>query len=201
MEGPPLDEVESELLARARRGDVAAFEELVRRYQELAFRVAYTITGSADEAEDAAQEGFVRAYRALYRLRAGAPLRPWLLTIVANTARTRRAAARRHPSLALSAALALDDASPSPEEEALATERRREVLAAVNTLRDDDRLLIAYRYFLELSEAETAQILGCARGTVKSRLSRALHRLRQQLRDSTPATTSAGPPNERGRDA
>ena len=200
VEGPPLDEVEPHLIARARRGDVAAFEELVRRYQEIAFRVAYAITGSADEAEDAAQEGFVRAYRALHRLRAGAPLRPWLLTIVANAARTRRAAARRHPHLELSAALEVDDAAPSPEETALARERQRELLAAIDALRRDDRELIACRYFLELSEAETAAVLGCPRGTVKSRLSRALERLRRQLRGSGPTAIATGSAGEGGRD-
>jgi RNA polymerase sigma-70 factor (ECF subfamily) len=192
VEGPPLDEAEPELIGRARRGDVAAFEALVRRYQEIAFRVAYAITGSADDAEDATQEGFVRAFRALHRLREGAPLRPWLLTIIANAARTRRAATRRHPSLELSAALEVDDAAPSPEEITLARERRRALLAAVNAMRDDDRLLIAYRYFLELSELETAELLGCPRGTVKSRLSRALARLRRQLRATAAAATAAG---------
>ena len=75
MEGDPLDDTESDLVARAQGGDIAAFEEIVRRYQELAFRVAYTIVGSVDDAEDAAQEGFVRAYRALGRFRRGKPLR------------------------------------------------------------------------------------------------------------------------------
>ena len=74
MEGRPLDETESALVERARQGDVAAYEELVRRYQALAFRLAYTILGSVEDAEDATQEGFVRAYHALPRFRRGAPL-------------------------------------------------------------------------------------------------------------------------------
>jgi RNA polymerase sigma-70 factor (ECF subfamily) len=162
---------------------VTAYEELVRRYQELAFRVAYTILGTAVDAEDAAQEGFVRAYRALGRFRAGAPFRPWLVTIVANASRNRRVAAARHTTLELTAALErpADERATSPEMVALSEEQRRELLAAVNTLRDDDRQVIACRYFLDLSEAETADALGCARGTVKSRLSRALGRLRVQL--------------------
>ena len=170
---------------------MTAYEELVRRYQDLALRVAYTITGSAPDAEEAAQEGFVRAYRALGRFRAGAPFRPWLLTIVANAARNRRSAASRHPTLALSVATDHASADParSPEGAALAAERRQELLAAVNALRGDDREVIAYRYFLELSEAEMAELLGCARGTVKSRLSRALGRLRRQLADSALAGT------------
>jgi RNA polymerase sigma-70 factor (ECF subfamily) len=171
---------------------MVAYEEIVRRYQELAFRVAYLITGVADDAEEAAQEGFIRAYRALPRFHPGAPLRPWLMTIVANAARTRRSSAARHPTLALSAAadVAIDDAAQSPEAASLAAERQQELLAAVDALRDDDRRVIAYRYFLDLSEAETAAALGCARGTVKSRLSRALGRLRQQLTVTVPPSLS-----------
>src|SRR5260370_19604022 len=85
MEGRP--EEDSELFARAQRGDTAAYEEIVRRYQQIAFRTAYVITGSAAEAEDAAHDGFVNAFRALGRFRPGAPPRPWLLRIVANQAR------------------------------------------------------------------------------------------------------------------
>jgi RNA polymerase sigma factor (sigma-70 family) len=161
----------------------------VRRYQDVAFRLAYTILGSAEEAEDAAQEGFVRAYHALDRFHSGAPVRPWLLTIVANAARTRRATAARRPVLTLQAVASdpSDDSAQSPEAVALITEQRRELLGAVTALRDDDQRVIAYRYFLDLSEAEMAEILGCARGTVKSRLSRALSRLRQQLATDAPA--------------
>jgi RNA polymerase sigma factor (sigma-70 family) len=188
VEGRPLDDMESGLVERAQRGDIRAYEELVRRYQDVAFRLAYTILGSAEEAEDAAQEGFVRAYHALGRFRRGAPVRPWLLTIVANAARTRRATSARRPTLTLQAvATAADDSARSPESVALVAEQRLELLNAVNALRDDDQRVIAYRYFLDLSEAEMAQLLGCARGTVKSRLSRALTRLRQQLVTGAPA--------------
>lgn len=183
MEGSPLDETEAALVERARAGDVAAYEALVRQYQDVAFRVAYLIVGSAPEAEDAAQEGFLRAYRALGQLRAEAPLRPWLLTIIANAARTRRARAARHPTLALG--VAADHVShaedATPEQAAMLAEQRRELLAAIQALRPDDQEVITGRYFLDLSEAEMAGMLGCARGTVKSRLSRALQRLRRQL--------------------
>ena len=184
MEGPPADD--SVLIARAVRGDSAAYEEIVQRYQQVAFRTAYVITGSAPDAEDAAQEAFVKAYYALGRFRLGAPFRPWLLQIVANEARNRRKAAGRRATLALRAAGTLQpadarpsgDAAPSPEAAALAAEQRAALLRAVGELRDDDRLVIAYRYFLDLSEAEMAAALGVARGTVKSRLARALGRLR-----------------------
>jgi len=180
MGGRPLED--SELVELARQGDVSAYEELVRRYQDLAARTAYVITGGAD-AQDAVQEGFVKAYLSLGRFRAGAPFRPWLMRIVANEAINRRRAARRHMNLALRAAEGRrsEGAVPSPEAAALVQEQSQELIAAMAQLRPEDRLVIAYRYWFDLSEAEMAEALGCARGTVKSRLSRALGRLRGAL--------------------
>jgi RNA polymerase sigma factor (sigma-70 family) len=184
MEGRPAED--SELFARAMRGDTAAYEEIVRRYQQIAFRTAYVITGSAAEAEDAAQEAFVKAFRALDRFRPGAEPRPWLLRIVANEARNRvRATGRRQGvELRLAGSLRPGDAAPSPEVAALASEDTRRLLALVNALPEDDRLVIASRYFLELSGEETASALGIPPGTVKSRLSRALSRLRSRLEET-----------------
>ncbi|MDP9321875.1 MAG: siderophore-interacting protein, partial [Chloroflexota bacterium] len=78
-------------MERARRGDQDAYGELVTRYQALAARVAYVITASPAEAEDVTQDAFVKAYYALDRFREGAPFRPWLLRIVANEAKNRKA--------------------------------------------------------------------------------------------------------------
>ena len=161
---------------------MSAYEGLVQTYQGIAFRTAYLIAGSAADAEDAAQEAFVKAYRALRRFRTGAPFRPWLLQIVANEARNRRRTAGRRANLALRLAEEPSgDAAPSPEAAVLAAERREALLRAVEGLREEDRLVIACRYFLDLSEEETAATLGWRRGTVKSRLSRALERLRTQM--------------------
>ena len=152
-------------------------------HQGIAFRTAYVIAGNAADAEEAAQSGFVKAWYALGRFRRGAPFRPWLLQIVANEARNRRRSAGRRTQLALRAAAAEGSggAATSPEATLLAGEEREALLAAVNALRDDDREIIACRYFLDLSEEETAAALGIARGTVKSRLSRALERLREEV--------------------
>ncbi|OGO54105.1 MAG: hypothetical protein A2V84_02145 [Chloroflexi bacterium RBG_16_70_13] len=170
------------MIERACAGEVMAYEELVRRYQDVAVRTAHVIAPAAD-ADDAAQEAFVKAWIALPRFRAGAPFRPWLLQIVANEARNRRRSAGRREGLAIRATAdrPSDDAAPSPETAALVAERRAHLLAAINRLRDDDREIIAARYFLELSEAEAADVLRIPRGTVKSRLSRALGRLRDHL--------------------
>jgi len=180
MEGRPAD---GELFKRAQRGDAAAYEEIVHRYQQVAFRTAYVITGSAADAEDAAQEGFVKAYRALATFRPGAEPRPWLLRIVANEARNRvRSTGRRQAlELRLAEGYRPGGAAPSPEAAAVAAEDRRRLLSMVNALSEEDRMVIASRYFLELSGEETAEALGIPEGTVKSRLSRALARLRERV--------------------
>jgi RNA polymerase sigma-70 factor (ECF subfamily) len=187
MEGRPADD--SVLIARAVRGDSAAYEEIVQRYQQVAFRTAYVITGSAPDAEDAAQEGFVKAYRALDRFRLDAELRPWLLRIVANEARNRvRSSGRRHQlELRLAEGFRPGDAAPSPEAVAVAGDERRRLLTMVNALSEEDRLVIASRYFLELNGEETAAALGIPEGTVKSRLSRALARLRARVEETANA--------------
>jgi RNA polymerase sigma-70 factor (ECF subfamily) len=155
----------------------------VRRYQGIAHRTAFLVTREGAEAEDAAQTAFVKAYGALGRFDPDRPFRPWLLRIVTNEARNRVRSAARRSSLELAAGAQPSAAEPavSPETTAVAQERRRALLGAVNGLGESDREVIAFRYFLELSEAETAQALGVARGTVKSRLSRALGRLRESL--------------------
>jgi RNA polymerase sigma-70 factor, ECF subfamily len=180
--GRPL--TEQELVERARGGDGTAYATLVRDHEETAFRIAYVICGNAADAEEAAQEAFVKAYRALGRFRAGEPLRPWLLAIVANEARNRRRSAGRRAALVLRAAgegRPSGEAAPSPEAALLAGERRSRLLAALSTLNERDRTVVACRYLLELSEAETAAALGVRPGTVKSRLARALDRLREEV--------------------
>ena len=181
MEGRP--EEDAELFARAQRGNVDAYEEIVQRYQQLAFRTAYVITRSAAEAEEAAQDAFVKAYRALAGFRTGAEPRPWLLSIVANEARNRvRSAGRRQRlELRLAEGFRQGDAAPSPEAAAVDADERRRLIGLVNELDDNDRQVIASRYFLELNSEETAAALGIPEGTVKSRLSRALGRLREKV--------------------
>ena len=179
---------EDDLVERARRGDGDAFARLVRDHQEIAFRTAYLITRNAADAEDAAQEGFVKAHRALGRFRRGAPFRPWVLQIVANEARNRRRSAGRREGLALRAAVEAPSggAAPSPEGTVLAVERRETLLAALERLRAEDREVLGCRYLLELSEEETAAALDLRRGTVKSRTARALERLRLELGEVQP---------------
>jgi RNA polymerase sigma factor (sigma-70 family) len=196
VEGRPLED--ADLVDRASQGDVRAYEELVRRHQRVAVRVAFLAGGSAAEAEDAAQEAFVKAYRALPRFRRGAAFRPWLLAIVANEARNRTRAANRRGRLAVRVAAVEGedrpdgDAVPSPEAAVLAGEERALLMRALWAMRPEDRLVIGYRYFLEMTEADMAVALDCAAGTVKSRLSRALARLRVVLREQEGAAPAEG---------
>jgi RNA polymerase sigma factor (sigma-70 family) len=170
------------LVERARAGDAAAFARIVERHQATAFRVAWVLCGNAADAEEATQDAFVKAHRALGRFRTGAPLRPWLLTIAANEARNRRRASGRREHLALRAAGELPPtAAPSSETTALEADRDAELRAAIGRLAEPDREVLWLRYFADLSETETAAALDCRRGTVKSRTSRALARLRTEL--------------------
>lgn len=181
MEGRPLED--AELVELAKGGDVRAYGELVDRYREIAFRTAYLMARNSADAEDATQDAFVKAYYALDRFRSAEPFRPWILRIVSNEARNRRRSAGRRERLALRVVerRGPGDAAPSPDAAAIAQETRRMLLAALETLPERDREVIACRYLLELSEAETARTLGIRPGTVKSRLSRGLARLRREL--------------------
>jgi len=180
VEGRPLHD--EELVARAQEGDTDAYGELVQRHQAAAARLAAVVAGPTD-ADDVAQEAFVKAFGALGRFRAGAAFRPWLMSIVANEARNRRRRSGRQARLALrvAAARVSGDAAPSPEDAALAGERRAALLAAMHALPERDRVVLACRFLIGLSEAETAEALRCPTGTVKSRTARALARIRQHL--------------------
>ncbi len=170
---------EMELVVRARTGDADAFATLVGRYRLAAVRLAYGISG--DEAEDAVQDAFVKAYRKLDTFRPGSTFRPWLLTIVANEARNRRRSMSRRASLELRVRqqpLAMGAASDTL---AIDHEQRRRLVAAVSDLPDHHREVVALRFFAGLSESETAEVLSCPLGTAKSRLSRALDALRAAL--------------------
>jgi RNA polymerase sigma-70 factor (ECF subfamily) len=165
-------------------GDERAFEDLVHAYQGIAFRTAYLLSGSAADADEAVQVGFVKAWRALPRFRPGAEFRPWLLRIVANEAHNRRRSTKRREALTLRAASSADasgGAVPSPEATVAEDEQRQALLVAVNRLDERDRDVLVCRYFLELGEEETADVLGVRRGTVKSRTARALARLRVEV--------------------
>ena len=179
---------ETQLVRRAQAGDAVAYGDLVTMHQAAAFRVAYLLLGSAADAEDSTQEAFVKAYLSLGRFRAGEPFRPWLLAVVGNEARNRRRARMRREGVLARAMAAVGRTGAavavSTEEALLAGETRTVVRAALLRLGEEERRVVACRYLLELSEAETAAALAIPAGTVKSRLHRGLRRLRMDLDDA-----------------
>ncbi len=143
-------------------------------------RVATLICGT-DEAEDATQEAFVKAHRALGRFDSSRPFRPWLLAIVANEARSRARTGQRAARLLERAAAAPVAHAASAQEDALARVGTEELLGAIRRLAEADQRVLCLRFAFDFGEDETAAALGCRRGTVKSRTSRALARLRTEL--------------------
>jgi len=169
--------VETDWVRLARQGDAAAWEQIVREHQQPVFRLAYLILGDADEAEDIAQEAFIRAYRSLGGFDADRPLRPWLLRIATNLAYNRQRGAGRYLR-ALQRLLLNTPGRPSVPQRVEQSEEAGALWDAVRRLRPPDQQGIYLRYYLDCSENESAEALGIPAGTVKSRLHRALARLR-----------------------
>lgn len=172
---------EGTVIARVRAGEPEAYAELVRAHTAVALRAAVAFGAGAD-AEDVVQVAFLKAYQALGRFRDGERFRPWLLRIVANETKNTVRSAVRARAVAGREALLLGaepriPESADPAVAALAGERRGLLLAALGELSEDQRRVVVYRYLLEMDEAETAEAIGCPRGTVKSRLNRALARM------------------------
>ena len=174
---------DTSLVAMTLGGDLAAYGHLVRRHAPMAKRMA-VLWGAADEADDVVQEAFVRAYTALPRFRVGEEFRPWLLAIVRNlTHNARRARGRRAARETVAATRWPVADVADVADEAIDAVRRDRLLDAVRQLPGGLREVLVCRYLLELSEAETAATLGLRVGTVKSRLHRAVARLREEVAD------------------
>ncbi len=180
----PLDE--TALVERAQRGDAAAYEELVRRYENAAFRTAYLVLRDGDDAADAAQEAFVRAYRGIGGFNTGRMFRPWLLRIVVNQALNMQKAKGRRRAAAARLAGAQPPSQPRIDESIIERERAQALWSALESLGKRERTVLYLRYFLEMPERELAEYLGCPPGTVKSRIHRALGKLRDAVRKRYP---------------
>jgi RNA polymerase sigma factor (sigma-70 family) len=174
---------ESEDVARAKAGDHDAYARLVRPYERIAYRVAVAITGRSADAEEAMQNGFVKAYRSLHRFRAGAAFRPWLLRIVVNEAHNVNRSERRHRVLGSRAAERHEPTAVAADEAVIAREEVETVLGGLARLTDADRLVLALRYFAELPDAEAATFVGITTEAYRVRLVRARKRLQAQLEE------------------
>ena len=179
---------EQSLIARAQRGDLQAYDALVRQYEQLAFRAAYLVTRDEQEAADAVQDAFLRAYRALGSFKLGQPFRPWLMRIVTNLALNRVEATQRRTRMTerYTQEVIVSADNPSPERELAKREQSERLLQAVGQLTPAEQTLISLRYFLELPENEVAEALNVPKGTIKSRLHRTLARLREIISSEYP---------------
>jgi len=177
---------DAQLIPLAAGGDRAAFQILVERHRRMVYRVAYQFAGNHHDADDIAQEVFIKVYRSLDRFRRDAQFTSWLYRIAMNACIDHR---RRHDGraedegtqLALASAHAVD---PDPESRAYAGELGRVLRAAVDRLPPRQRLIFVMRHFEDLKLLDIARALGLAEGTVKRQLHAAVHRLRRILREA-----------------
>lgn len=176
---------ETTLIRHAANGDTAAWEPLMLTHQQAVFRLSYLLLGDPDDAEDVAQETFLRAWNHLKRFDPTRPLRPWLLSIASNLASNRRRSAGRY-LLALTRAFRSEPAPADIEEKSAERMEASDLWKAVQTLNFADQQIIYLRYFLDLSTHETADVLQVAEGTVKSRLNRAIEKLRNIIQQDFP---------------
>ncbi len=170
----PVNRDEARLIERAKRGDKAAFGALVRLHERFAYASAYSIVRHREDALDLAQEGFVRAFRALDRFEAGQAFRPWLYQIVRNAAlnalkKRQRRGERSLDTLAENGVEPVSGA-PAPDTQVAKEDLRAALADALQALTPDQREIIQLRHFLELSYAEIADCLDIPMGTVMSRL-------------------------------
>lgn len=186
--GPPPDE--KRLIERARRGDLDAFDVLVKRYERTIYHVAYRLTGSSDDASDIAQDAFIRAWNNLKSFRGDAAFSTWLHRIVTNAFLDDRKKKRARPMRSLDEAIELDessvtrqfeDTSPGPEAVAEGEERQRLLDRAIQTLPEAQRAMVILYHQQGLAYEEIAASVNLPIGTVKSRLNRARLALRDRL--------------------
>jgi RNA polymerase sigma factor (sigma-70 family) len=175
---------EADLVARAAGGDHEAYASLVRPYERMAYRLAAAITGWNADAEEATQNGLVKAYRSLDRFKPGAAFRPWLLQIVVNEAHNVVRSAKRHERLGARAREQHDAAIAGPEDAVMAREEVATVFKALGRLSEADRLALALRYFAELPDSEAAALVGTSKEAHRVRLLRARRRLKTILEEA-----------------
>jgi RNA polymerase sigma-70 factor (ECF subfamily) len=173
---------DSELARRAANGDQAAFAEIVRLYQQAVYNVAYRMMGNAHDAEDAAQDAFIRAYQFFDRFDSDRPLAPWLKRITVNVCLNRLNA--RKPASSLDDDLPPPkDPHPGPEAQTADRQREERIRNELSELPPNYRAVIELRHFQDMSYDEIADTLKRSLSSVKSDLFRARKLLAERLKD------------------
>lgn len=168
-------------ISRARGGDRDAFGELVEQYRDNVYRLAYRMCGNAYDADEAAQEAFVAAWRALPNFRGDAKFSTWLYRLTTNAAIDVMRREKRHQTVGDGEMVDLADDADSPQETVERTEQQEAVQKALATLSEEYREVLLLRYMEELDYAEIAEVLQLPSGTVKSRINRAKAALKTAL--------------------
>ena len=169
------------LISRARGGDREAFGALVEQYRDNVYRLAYRMCGNAYDADEAAQEAFVAAWRALPNFRGDAKFSTWLYRLTTNAAVDVMRREKRHQTVGDGEMVDLADDADSPQETVERTEQQEAVQKALATLSEEYREVLLLRYMEELDYAEIAEVLQLPSGTVKSRINRAKAALKTAL--------------------
>ena len=169
------------LISRARDGDREAFGALVEQYRDNVYRLAYRMCGNAYDADEAAQEAFVAAWRALPNFRGDAKFSTWLYRLTTNAAIDVMRREKRHQTVGDGEMMELADDADSPQETVERTEQQETVQKALATLSEEYREVLLLRYMEELDYAEIAEVLQLPSGTVKSRINRAKAALKAAL--------------------
>ncbi len=181
---------EKALIERCKRGDLAAFNDLVRKYEKQVYNFAYRLTGNYDDANDVAQDAFLRVFNAIGTFRGDASFSTWLFRITTNVFLDERKRAKAHPHASLDEYLELDESSvarqiedPSPSPEAVLEESERAQLLqkAIGGLPEYQRAMVTLYHGQQKSYEEIAEIMDLPIGTVKSRLNRARLALKEKL--------------------
>lgn len=174
-----VSELDFEVIRRVLRGETAAFEVLVRRYQPLILRLTQRMTRNAEDAEDLAQDAFVQAYRSLAGFHGQSSFSTWLYRIAVNLCLNHLRADRREDPMEVNGNV--PDAKGDSLADLLAGERHRALAAAIEELPPQQRATLTLRVYQGLGHREIAEILDCAEGTAKANYFHAIRTLQRKL--------------------
>lgn len=189
--GKTMDGIEKLLVAKSKKGDVAAFEELISGYEKKAYNIAYRMMGNEEDAKDMAQEAFIKIYKSIKNFREESSFSTWLYRIVTNVCLDEIRKRKRNETVPLEISIQNDDGAAhielgadkeTPDDIYERIEKRQLIFNAINSLSEDYKTVIVLRDVQGFGYEEIASMLNCSLGTIKSRINRARNALKDKLR-------------------